>query len=94
MAMAARAHDSTSYHCLQGRASGSSPAYHSGRHIELSDTEVDAVAAFPAFRHAVKSRGWGGNAEVEATESDEDAGLYGYGFEGKQTQTSTTLTNI
>ncbi|KAK9864646.1 hypothetical protein WJX84_000197 [Apatococcus fuscideae] len=65
----------------RGRASGSSPAYHSGRHIELSDTEVDAVAAFPAFRHAVKSRGWGGNAEVEATESDEDAGLYGYGFE-------------
>lgn len=74
--------------CLfQAGASGSKP-HHSGRHIELSDTEVDAVAAFPTFRHAVKSKRWEGNSDDAASEDDdEDDGMFGYGYEGEELAT-------
>ena len=63
------------------QATGSAKPHHSGLHIELSDTEVDAVAAFPTFRHAVKSRHCGGDSD-ESEDEDEDDGIYGYGYEG------------
>ncbi|KAK9862957.1 hypothetical protein WJX84_010635 [Apatococcus fuscideae] len=68
------------------RAGGSAAKpHHSGRHIDLSDTEVDAVAAFPTFRHAVKSRHRdGGSADEESEVDDDDAGIYGYGFEDEE----------
>ena len=63
------------------QAAGSAKLHHSGLHIELSDTEVDAIAAFPTFRHAVKSRHRGGDSD-ESEDEDEDDGIYGYGYEG------------
>ena len=55
---------------------------HAGRRVELSDTEVDAAAAFPRFRHAVKHTAYRSN-ESDGSDSDLDVNAHGYDFEGK-----------
>ncbi len=66
---------------MQAGGSGSTPAQHSGKHIELSDAEGDAAAALPNYRHAVKQKAWAN--EDEESESDDDVGMYGYTYEGE-----------